>query len=293
MQKIAPHLWFDTEAVDAAEFYVNTFPDSKLISKRTLHDTSSRDTDVVSFNVWGYDFMAISAGPYFKINPSISFVVACKTREEIDSLWGKLSDGGMALMELDKYPFSERYGWIKDKYGVTWQLILVGDAEVTERIHPSLLFVNEQYGKTEEAIKFYTSVFHNSSIGDIPRYGKEAQFDKEGAIEHAMFTLEGQRFAAMDSGYEHKFGFNEAVSLLVRCENQEEIDYYWKKLSAVPEAEQCGWLKDKFGVSWQVTPKVMDEMMREGGPEQIKRVTEAFLAMKKFDIAVLEKAYKG
>jgi predicted 3-demethylubiquinone-9 3-methyltransferase (glyoxalase superfamily) len=293
MQKITPHLWFDKEAAEAAEFYVKTFPDSKITSKNTLHDTPSGDADVLKFTLWGYDFMAISAGPYFKINPSISFVVACKTREEIDDLWAKLSDGGMALMELDKYPFSERYGWVKDKYGVTWQLIMVGNIEIKERIHPSLMFINKQYGKAEEAMKFYTSVFHNSNIGDISRYGKDAPFDKEGAIEHAMFMLEGQRFAAMDSGYEHKFDFNEAVSLLIHCVNQEEIDYYWEKLSAVPEAEQCGWLKDKFGVSWQVAPNDMDRMMKEGSPEQIKRVTEAFLKMKKFDLAELEKAYKG
>jgi predicted 3-demethylubiquinone-9 3-methyltransferase (glyoxalase superfamily) len=97
----------------------------------------------------------------------------------------------------------------------------------------------------------------------------------------------------MDSAHTHNFKFNEAISLMVNCDTQEEIDYYWEKLSAVPEAEQCGWLKDKFGLSWQIVPTEMDEMMRDGTPEQIGRVTQAFLKMKKFDLAELRKAYAG
>lgn len=107
------------------------------------------------------------------------------------------------------------------------------------------------------------------------------------------FMLGGQWFAAMDSAREHKFAFNEAISLLIPCETQEEIDYYWGKLSADPKAEQCGWLKDRYGLSWQVWPTAMGEMMTKGTPEQVARVTRAFLPMKKFDIAALKRAYKG
>ena len=107
------------------------------------------------------------------------------------------------------------------------------------------------------------------------------------------FMLAGQWFAAMDSAREHKFKFNEAISFMVNCDTQEEIDYYWEKLSAVTEAEQCGWLKDKFGLSWQIVPTELGEMMRNGTPEQIARVTQAFLKMKKFDLAELRKAYRG
>jgi predicted 3-demethylubiquinone-9 3-methyltransferase (glyoxalase superfamily) len=108
----------------------------------------------------------------------------------------------------------------------------------------------------------------------------------------AEFMLEGQWFTAMDSGHMHAFDFNEAVSLVVHCEDQAEVDFYWEKLSAVPEAEQCGWLKDKYGVSWQIVPRDMDEYM-QGTPEQIDRVTQAFLPMKKFDLAALRRAYEG
>jgi predicted 3-demethylubiquinone-9 3-methyltransferase (glyoxalase superfamily) len=107
------------------------------------------------------------------------------------------------------------------------------------------------------------------------------------------FMLENTWFAALDSAQEHSFNFNEAISLMVCCETQEEIDYYFDKLSAVPEAEQCGWLKDKYGVSWQITSAALDEMMTKGTPEQRDRVTQSFLNMKKFNIAELQKAFQG
>jgi predicted 3-demethylubiquinone-9 3-methyltransferase (glyoxalase superfamily) len=158
---------------------------------------------------------------------------------------------------------------------------------------PSLLFVGTVAGCAEEAVNFYMSVFGNSKRGIVARYGKGQEPDREGTIMFSDFTLNDQWFAAMDSAQAHEFAFNEAISLLVPCESQEEIDYYWEKLSADPQAEQCGWLKDKYGLSWQVWPTAMGEMMTKGTPEQVARVTAAFLQMKKFDIATLERAYGG
>lgn len=292
MQKITPHLWYDKEAKEATEFYVSAFPDSKIKSSTTLHDTPSGDADVVAFTLMGQDFMAISAGPYFKFTPAISFLIACKTKEEVDALWVKLSEGGTALMELGAYPFSEKYGWIQDKYGLSWQIMFMGERDITQKIIPAMMFVGDVYGKAEEAANGYLSIFHNSKIDQIMRYGKDEEWDKEGAVKYMEFTLEGQQFAAMDSGYKHAFTFNEAISFIVHCDNQEEVDYYWEKMSAVPEAEQCGWLKDVYGVSWQIVPKEMDDMMRNGTREQIDRITQAFLPMKKFDIAKLREAYE-
>jgi len=300
MHKITPHLWFDKEAKEAAEFYTSLFPNSKVTNITTLHDTPSGDTDIVSFEIAGQQFMAISAGPLFKFNPSVSFFVNFDpsrdkdARKSIDALWEKLSESGMILMPLEKYPFSERYGWIQDKYGLSWQLIL-SNPEGEERpfIVPSLMFVGSVAGRAEEAINFYLPVFKDSKMGLISRYGKGQEPDKEGNVMFADFMLEGQWFAAMDSAHEHNFTFNEAISFLVHCDTQEEIDDYWEKLSAVPEAEQCGWLKDKYGLSWQISPTALDEMMKHGTREQIDRVTQAFLPMKKFDVAELQKAYEG
>jgi predicted 3-demethylubiquinone-9 3-methyltransferase (glyoxalase superfamily) len=298
VQKIVPHFWFDKGAKEAAEFYCSFFPDSKVTNVTTLHNTPSGDVDTVSFELWGQNFLAISAGPLFKFNPAISFFVNFdpsreeNARRKLDAIWERLSESGTALMPLDNYPFSNWYGWIEDKYGLSWQLILT-DPEGDPRppIVPSLMFVGNVCGKAEEAINFYLSVFKNSKQGLIARYPKGMEPDKEGTVMFADFMLENQWFAAMDSAHEHQFNFNEAISFMVYCDTQEEIDDYWEKLSAVPEAEQCGWLKDRYGVSWQIVPTAMDEMMSKGTPEQIRRVTEAFLPMKKFDLAELQKAY--
>lgn len=197
-------------------------------------------------------------------------------------------------MPLDKYPFSERFGWLQDKYGLSWQLIL-SNPEGEERpfLVPALMFVGDVVGRAEEAINFYLSVFKNSKMGEIIRFGAGQEPEKEGTVMFADFMIENQWFAATDSAREHNFSFNEAISFIVNCEDQEEIDYYWEKLSAVPEAEQCGWLKDKYGVSWQIVPKEMDELMANGTREQIDRVTQAFLPMKKLIIADLKKAYES
>jgi predicted 3-demethylubiquinone-9 3-methyltransferase (glyoxalase superfamily) len=279
--------------VEAAEFYSSTFPNSKVTDVTTLHDTPSGDADVVSFELFGQPFMAISAGPLFKFTPAVSFLVRCSSKEEVDELWDKLSQGGTALMPLDSYPFSERYGWTEDRYGLSWQVMYAGDEAIQQRITPTLMFVGEVCGRAEEAIDLYTSVFPYSKVGHVLRYAKGEEPDQEGTIKHAGFTLAGQEFAAMDSARDHEFGFNEAISFMVSCDTQEEIDYYWDSLSTVPEAEQCGWLKDKYGVSWQIVPSVLGELMTGGTEEQTARVIEAFLQMKKFDIAELKRAYEG
>ncbi|MFB9989727.1 VOC family protein [Bacillus benzoevorans] len=299
-QKIVPHLWYDREAKEATEFYASIFPDSKITDVTTIHDTPSGDSDIVSFELMGQKFKAISAGPFFKFNPSISFTVRFDparekdAKEKLSEAWNKLSEGGTALMPLEQYPFSEWYGWIQDKYGVSWQLLLTNpEGEERPVIVPSFLFVGHNCGNAEEAVHFYLSVFKKASLGHIARYPKGMEPDKEGTIMFSDFSLENQWFTAMDSAHQHHFQFNEAISFMVYCDGQEEIDHYWNKLSAVPQAEQCGWLKDKFGISWQIVPNEMDEMMSKGTPEQLERVTKAFLKMKKFELAELQKAFKG
>lgn len=299
MQKIVPHLWFENEAMEAAEFYVSVFPHSSITATATLHDTPAGDSDVVSFNLNGHDFMAISAGPKFTINPSISFMVNFdpstdpQASEHLDELWERLADGGTTLMPLGEYPFSERYGWVQDQFGVSWQLILTDPAgEPRPFIIPSLMFAGEQTNRAEEATEFYRQAFKSSRLGTMARYPEPTGPANAGSLMFADFMLENQWFAAMDSGAEQGLTFNEAVSLLVNCDDQEEIDYFWERLSADPESEQCGWLKDKFGVSWQISSAVVNDMLANGTPEQIDRITQAFMPMKKLDIARLEAAYR-
>lgn len=299
-QKIIPHLWFDKEAKEAAEFYVSAFGgDSAITSATPILDTPSGDAEAVTFRLLGFEFMSISAGPIFTINPSVSFMVnfdpsrRTDARESLDALWEKLAQSGTVFMPLDKYPFSARYGWIQDKYGVSWQLILSNpDRDARPNITPSLMFTNQVCGKAEEAMAYYTSVFKDSKAGMIARYGPDQPPDREGTVMYEAFSLWRQGFAAMDSARMHDFSFNEAISLVVNCDTQDEIDYFWGKLSAHPEAEQCGWVKDRYGLSWQIVPSRMGELMG-GTAEQRARVTQAFLKMKKFDIATLERAYEG
>ncbi len=287
MQKIIPHLWFDKEAVEAAEFYASIFPNSKITSKTQIKDTPSGDCDIVEFQVMGFNFMSISAGPFFKINPSTSFSLNLETKEEVQALWDKLAPDGQVLMELNKYPFSEFYGWLNDKYGVSWQLIALGEhAKGRPKVTPALMFTKDRAGKAEEAINFYTSIFKNSRISEIFRYTANQEPDKEGTIAHSVFFLEGQEFMALDSAQAHNFTFNEGISMIINCKDQQEIDYFWEKLSAVPESEQCGWVKDKYGVSWQIIPENMGELMSKN-PE---KTTPAMLKMKKIIIDDLKKA---
>jgi len=301
MRKITPHLWFDKEAKEAAELYTSVIPNSKIANVKTLHNTPSGDCDMVSFELSGRAFMAISAGPPYKFNPSVSFHVKCSAKHEVDSIFERLSSGGRVLMPLGSYPFSDRYGWLEDKYGVSWQVILAAEHEMKQRISPVLMFVGKVCGKTEEAINYYAEVFKNSPAGAtastnvniLARYGTAEEPDREGTVRYASFTLLGQEFGAMDSAREHKFAFNEAISFMVPCDTQGEIDYFWERLSADPKAGQCGWLKDRYGLSWQITPTIMNEMLAGNDQERTARVTQAFLKMKKFDIDALKQAYGG
>lgn len=286
MQKIATYLWFNNQAEEAVQFYASLFKNSSTGTVAYYGEGSPLPKGsvlTINFRLENQDFIALNGGPHFTFNPSISFSVTLESETELDALWSKLSKDGSVLMEFQQYDWSEKYGWLSDKYGVSWQISL-GKAKQT--IIPSLLFVGEQYGKAEEAIKLYTSLFEDSSIGHITH-------DQNKAVQHAQFVLNGQMFTAMDSNAEHKFGFNEAVSFFVSCNSQEEVDHFWNALSAQPKAEQCGWLKDKFGVSWQIVPKVLLELMRDSDKAKAQRVMQAMLQMKKIDIAGLRGAYEG
>lgn len=163
-------------------------------------------------------------------------------------------------------------------------------AQITQKIIPNLWFNNN----ASEAVNFYVSVFKDGKILHTDYYtevGEEITGHKKGDVLTIEFELLDTRFVAINAGPE--FTFNPSVSFMVQCKNQEEIDYYWEKLSASPEAEQCGWLQDKFGLSWQIVPTVLFEMLKEGTPEQRRRVTEVFMPMKKLTIKELETAFQG
>jgi predicted 3-demethylubiquinone-9 3-methyltransferase (glyoxalase superfamily) len=240
MKTITPHLWFDKEAKEAAELYVSAIAGSKINSIRTIRDTPSGDCDIISFDVAGQPFMAISAGPLFKFNPSVSFQVKCKMVEELDALWQKLSEGGQIHMPLGRYPFSKRYGWTEDRYGLSWQLMLIDENEtIKQKITPVLMFVGKVCGKTEEALRFYTSLFKDSPPRILGRYGKGEEPDQEGTTRYAQFTLLGEEFAAMDSALQHAFAFNEAISFIVPAIHKTKLTITGKDFPLIPTADNA------------------------------------------------------
>ncbi|MEK6782314.1 MAG: VOC family protein [Bacteroidota bacterium] len=274
---IYPCLWFDGQAKAGAEFYCSLFKNSKVITDSPM---------VVNFEIEGQKFMGLNGGPMFRFNPSISLFVTCETDDEISTLWNKLLEGGSAMMPLDKYEWSEKYGFLQDRFGVAWQIMKGKFSEVNQKITASLLFVGDQYGRAEHAVKFYTEVFPQSSIQGILLYQKdEPQYGK---VKHAQFLLNEKVFMAMDGAGDHKFQFNEAFSFVVECDTQKEIDYYWTTLTEEGQESRCGWLKDKFGVSWQIIPAIIGQLMSDS--QKASRVMQAVMTMNKIDIETLKNA---
>ena len=275
---IHPCLWFDGSAKQAAEFYCSIFKDAKITVDTPM---------VVQFDLFGKKIMGLNGGPQFKITPSISLFVLLGSVDETNAVWGKLAEGGKVLMPIDKYPWSERYGWLQDKFGMTWQISVVNKAGDPPTVTPSMLFTNSQFGRAEEAVKLYSDIFPNSSTPVMIHYPEGDP--NAGKVMYSEFKLDGYNLIAMDGPGDHQYTFNEGVSLVVPCNNQEEIDHCWNSLTANGGAESmCGWLKDPFGVSWQIIPADIGKWM--SNPEKGQRVMQEVLKMKKLDIAVLEKA---
>jgi predicted 3-demethylubiquinone-9 3-methyltransferase (glyoxalase superfamily) len=303
MQKIIPYFWFDKQAEEAAEFYTSIFNNSGILDEtrytdegKEIHGMDAGTVMTIDFELAGQRFIALNGGPHFEFNPSISFFVQEESETDVNRLWDELLKGGQVMMPLDTYPWSEKYGWLQDRFGLTWQISL-GKKEDTggQIITPSLMFTGEQYGRAEEAINHYTSIFKNTGVDGILRFGRDESPDTEGNVKHAQFQLEGQTFMIMESAHEHNFGFNEAISFVVSCSSAEEVDDYWDKLKegGDPKAQQCGWLKDTFGVSWQVVPEELITMLKDGNPEKVRRVTAAMLRMKKIDLPELQHAFNN
>ena len=267
-EKITPCLWYNGNAAEAADLYCSIFANAKIASRSPI---------VLEINVAGQSITLLDGGPMYQPNPSISLFYICENVNELDRVWNGLNNEGEVLMPLDKYPWSEKYGFISDKFGVAWQISLGKIEDVGQKITPCLMFTGKQCGRAEEALHFYSSVFKLSKTDGILY-----EDQNKNLVRHAQFALMGNKFMVMDSAAPHKFAFSEGVSLTIHCETQEEIDYYWQKLTESGEESMCGWLKDKFGVSWQVVPVVLEKIL--GDPAKAGKAAKAFMAMRKLDI---------
>ncbi|MFV0433004.1 MAG: VOC family protein [Leucobacter sp.] len=285
-QKIIPNIWCNRDAEEVGAYYASVFPGATSRVEARYPEAGlldfqlefagaplTVDVEIPAPNGEAVTrFILINAGDEFHPNPSISFTLnfdplmfggdEAAARARLDLTWLALSDGGQVLMPLDEYPFSKRYGWVQDRFGVRWQLMLT-DPEGDPRpfIVPSLLFVGAAQNRAGEAGDFYASIFEDAQVGNRYPYGQQTGPATPEALMFSEFRIGSQWFAAMDSGVEMDADFSCGVSLEVQCADQEEIDRLWEALSAVPEAEQCGWLADRFGVSWQIVPENMGELM--------------------------------
>jgi predicted 3-demethylubiquinone-9 3-methyltransferase (glyoxalase superfamily) len=296
MNAIIPCIWLDDQAEQAAALYAKTFAGGRVVATSRYPETSDNPSRrprgsvlTVEFEIAGRRFTALNGGPIFTPNPSLSFFAYVETPADADRIYGALLEGGEALMPIGAYPWSERYGWVKDRFGVTWQVMATRPSDVA--IVPCLMFAGALHGRAEDAMKMYTSIFPRSRVEAVERY--KAGEGPEGTVKRGRFVLDGQAMVAMDSHVTHGFTFNEGLSLQVMCEDQRDLDRYWDALGAGGKPSACGWLKDRFGLSWQVVPKNMGTWMASPDKVARDRAFAAMLTMKKLDVAALERAFSG
>lgn len=297
-QAIVPCLWLDDQAEEAGELYSRLFPASRIVA--TSRYPASGDNPAgrppgsvltVEVEIAGQPFTLLNGGPMFKVNPTVSFFVQLDDEDEARRLFAALLEGGTAMMPLGSYPWSPLYGWVADRFGVSWQVITGAPSTSGATIVPCLMFAGEQSGRAEEAMKAYTGIFPGGRIDRIERYAEgEGPVD---LVKHGRFVLGGQEMVAMDSHLAHGVTFDEGVSLQVLCRDQATVDRYWEALSAGGSTGPCGWLEDRFGLSWQVVPEAIRDWLTSPDPAARDRAFAAMMGMTKPDVAALEAALAG
>ena len=257
---IYPALWFDNQARKAFEFYCSVFPNS------IIHEQNST---VVKATLANQDFIGINGGPYFLPNPAISFTVLCASRQEINILWQKLIVGGSSIIELGHYAWNAYYGWVQDQFGFTWQLQLGQSEQVQQQIIPNLLFCGIHQNQCSRALQYYQKIFPEFQRHQLLRYPSG---ELKGQIQSSSFTLNHLKFMAKDSPTHQIFDFNESISFVIPCKTQQEIDYYWNYFTKHGSESWCGWCKDVFGISWQIIPENISEIL-SSRPEALSALT--------------------
>lgn len=297
-QRLIPCIWLEDQAERAAADYARAFPETRVVATSRYPEGSTSPGGrppgsvlTVEIELWGQRFTLLNGGPMFKANPTISFFVHVDSAAEADRVYGALLDGGEELMPIDRYPWSERYGWVQDKYGVSWQVMTGRRPPSGASIVPCLMFAGKQHGRATEALRQYASIFPGGKVELLEHYA--AGEGPEDKVKHGRASLDGQTLVAMDSHGDHRFNFSEGVSLQVTCEGQAEVDRFWDALKDGGEEGPCGWLKDRYGVSWQVTPRGFSEWMTSKDAAARERAFAAMMTMRKLDVAALDRAFRG
>lgn len=291
--KLTPNLWFDHQGLTAASYYAMLFPNSRVTDIVYYPEGNLPDFQrefagkplMVDVEIGGTRLRAINAGSEFLPNTSMSFFVNFDpardvlAEQNLEDLWMGLSFEGRVLMELGQYPFSCKYGWVIDKYGYSWQLMLTNpEGDSRPFLIPCLTFSGPMQGMANAALEFYSSL-PGAKLGNLVHHELQVGTAAAGSVQFGEVQVFGQWLTVMESTVARDVSFTEALSFQIDCADQTEIDELWDVLSAVPEAESCGWCKDKFGVSWQIVPENMGELMDRPGAYQ------RLLRMKKIEIA--------
>lgn len=283
MQKIIPHLWFDKEALEAVQLYTSLFPDSHMDWIHDLTDTPSGDAVLVQFQLANLTLAAISAGPYFKLNESTSLMVHFQNKDELNRIFEALSEAGRVLMPLGEYPFNSHYVWFEDRFGLSWQFFYSPENSRAVQLEICLLFSQKQVGQARSFLEKAQALFLNSQIGTVNHYQENEKQEAKALINYGELLLNQQRLVVMDHGFGGENSFNEAFSLMVYTDSQEETQRLYQQLSHVPESEQCGWVKDEFGISWQIVPRPLMEAYENLPKDRMKQVNDAILTMKRLN----------
>ncbi len=251
--KITPCLWFENQALQAAEFYCKTFQNSFIIESTEAS---------VKFSLNNRDFVAMNGRGHVQINDTTSFSVYCGSDQEIDRLYQALGDDGEVMMALGPYPWARKYAWVKDKFGVSWQLD-VDPINNPQNIVPSIMFVNEQAPNLKEAITFYHQIFPNPHLLFEMPFPPQMHMP-EGSLRFAQHKLDGYIFNFMSSHTKHENEINKGVSFIITCSDQDEIDKYWNALiTKGGKPQKFGWLQDRYGITWQILPENLAILMED------------------------------
>jgi len=273
---VYPCIWTNHQNAEMSAVYGGAFDCLSVLSSTPF---------VTELALGDYRMLLLDGGDKFSPNPSISIFIKMTDKAALQKAWDKLTEGAKVMMPLQAWPWSPMYGWVKDRFNVSWQLFWEEKAEEDFVLSPCLMYVGDNAGKTKDAMDFYCSMFKPSVINGVTYYG-EGGGDVASYINHAEFTLGNNLLMAMDSSHMHGFDFSEGISLVVPCKNQEEIDHYWASLTNGGAESICGWLKDRYGVSWQIVSANIGILMSD--QEKAPKIFERILKMKKIIVADLE-----
>lgn len=290
---LTPCFWCNGTLTEQARAYAALFPDAR-INGLPAADWQPRDGLIfVVLDLDGSPVALLDGGPAFAPTPALSLFVLRDTADAVRALWAALSDDGQILMPLGEYPWSPLYGWVRDRWGVTWQVAQGPLADTGQAVTPYLTFAGPAAGRARAALDLYMRAFPGASLDGIMDHDGSGP-DAAGTVMHAQLRLAGGALMLGDSAHGHDWGFGTGVSLMAECETQAEIDRLWDLLIADGGApSRCGWLTDPHGLSWQVLPAWLGRTMASADADTAARIMAAFMPMSKLDLATLQAAARG